>query len=1015
MYIFRGNTTITSVAVKNSSYTSEEINGAHIAYIEFDVRNLIDLKINDSIRYDGEEYYLRHKEDVTKEETSLGFSYRVKLYHEMYRLHDVVVFMYDTPEFKKNFNRYNGTARQVLDIVVRSMNRLNPGWSVGECIETKSMTFDLKDKTCAEALNDLIGAYNSEFHVKSKRIYFGKRELAGSGRVFSQGFGGGFRSITLSSLDDTPPITRLFAYGSDKNMTKDDGYYVKLPGGVNYLEKNVDKYGVIEAIKQFEEVYPHGTFTVTEKIDDYTLRASGIDFDIEAQLIDGVNVVVTFQDGGLAGYDLDIAEKSWDNATKEFRLKENKDEDALKVPGDIHFAVGDKFILTGLRMPQAYIDAASQELQKEAQKYLDSKCENMMRLQAVCDEIFFAENLIRVDCGELLHVKDDRLGIDRKIRVVGVKKYIEDEDTPYRYDLTLSDFLNGSGFMQTIREIAKDNEKLKQKHKDSINYTRRHYRDIKAMQDKLKEDFQKEFGESINPVTIETMQLIVGHEQLQFVFVDSKTKPQNVVTVYPQYANDILKITNPGGVFLKHMTLGIKEVSSKHDETKYRYWAMSDYTSPALNKSKVYRLYARVEASGQNGTFRLSETKIEMNAESGYYHFLMGYLGSESEGARSWGRCYGFTEILPGQITTEIIQDPNARLVIDLVQGTIKGPVTIMAGSTGYENLTDKPNLTVYKTKAEFNVFANQISGQVSQINTKLGGTESELNSLNTWTRQKISQVETGLSGANDNIYALQTAGFITTAQGNALYASAQDMNGNKLVSLITQTPTAISLLSRNINLSGNVTFTNFQSSVNNSLANKPNKSELGNLAYKSMVSKAQLDSTIIDGGFIKTSLIDVNNLVVNNVAFVGDFKIAGGSLLWKDNPTAVYGNPVGTWLTARGSVRVLSEDRNRFGLFSCYDNTFLLDLRISNANPARFITCDFSAGGSRREFVVEARNTGDADWYKRICIRATVLPHKNAIGNLPAIPNSIHSSSTQFWEVLWDARSGCFCLGQQY
>ena len=363
------------------------------------------------------------------------------------------------------------------------------------------------------------------------------------------------------------------------------------------------------------------------------------------------------------------------------------------------------------------------------------------------------------------------------------------------------------------------------------------------------------------------------------------------------------------------MTLGIKEVSSKHDETKYRYWVMSDYTSPALNKSKVYRLYARVEASGQNGTFRLSETKIDMKAESGYYHFLMGYLGAESEGARSWGRCYGFTEILPGQITTEIIQDPNARLVIDLVQGTIKGPVTIMAGSTGYESLADKPNLTVYKTKAEFNVFANQISGQVSQINTKLGATESDLDSLNAWTRQKISQVETGLSGANDKIYSLQTAGFITQAQGNTLYASAQDMNGNNLVSLITQTPTAINLLSRDIVLTGNTTFNSFKVKTENSLAKKPDKSELGNLAYKSMVGKAQLDSTIIDGGFIKTSLIKTDAIFAN-MANIGGFSIApsGGSsgkiLSW--SKYNYFGQPSGTialgpygWNTSKGVVNV--------------------------------------------------------------------------------------------------------------
>ena len=237
---------------------------------------------------------------------------------------------------------------------------------------------------------------------------------------------------------------------------------------------------------------------------------------------------------------------------------------------------------------------------------------------------------------------------------------------------------------------------------------------------------------------------------------------------------------------------------------------------------------------------------------------------------------YGFTFISGRYISTERIQSADGATYFDLDEGVISGNISIMAGSTGYNNLTDKPNLTVYKTKAEFNVFANQISGQVSQINTRLGGTETDLNALNSWTTQRIADVNNKIVSANNEISGLkaQASGFITEARFNTLWSSAVDKNGNYIASVITQTPSAINLLSRNIVLTGNTTFNSFKTETQNSLALKPNKSELGSLAYKSMVSKAQLDSTIIDGGFIKTSLIDVNNLVVNNIAFVGDFKI---------------------------------------------------------------------------------------------------------------------------------------------
>lgn len=43
-------------------------------------------------------------------------------------------------------------------------------------------------------------------------------------------------------------------------------------------------------------------------------------------------------------------------------------------------------------------------------------------------------------------------------------------------------------------------------------------------------------------------------------------------------------------------------------------------------------------------------------------------------------------------------------------------------------------------------------------------------------------------------------------------------------------------------------------------------KKSLGSLAYKSAVSSAMLDSTVISGGYIKTSLLDVNNIWVKNL-----------------------------------------------------------------------------------------------------------------------------------------------------
>ncbi|PNE28550.1 hypothetical protein BHU09_06480 [Tannerella sp. oral taxon 808] len=1014
MKITRKGTQVADVFAGAASYTLEEINGARIAYLEFAALEPVELTVNDAIEYEGETYYIRHREDVTKEETSLGFTYRVKFYHEMYRLHDVVAFMYKEPDFRKNMNKYNGTARQVLDIVVRSMNRVHPGWSLADCIETKAATFDLKDKTCAEVVSDLVAHYDSEFYVDGRAIYFGRREVDGSGLTYRQGPGGGFRSVTLSAVDETPPITRLYAYGSDKNMT--GGEYLQLPGGKKFLEKNTEKYGIVEYVKQFDSIYPHGEFKVTARVDAFTLQASGIDFDLTAQLIDGVEPVVTFQDGGLAGYDLNIVKGTWDAKKKQFRLAKNEQEEALKVPGDIHFAVGDTFTLTGIKMPKAYVDKASEELRVAAQKWLDGKCENQMRLAVTCDEVLFAAEGRRVVCGEMLYVTDRLLAGSRKIRVTSVKKYIEnDGETPYRYELVLSDFLDGNRFMQDVRDLKDESKRLKARQNELERYARRQWRDVKETQEEIKKDFSDKFKESINPVTVETMQLIVGHEQLQFVFVNSRTQPQTVVSLYPQIAGGKVRLS-AAGLYLKHMTMGIKTLSSARDAKAYRYWAMPNYTSPMLDKDKVYRLYARVPVGGEAGTFVVSDSKRELSSEAGYYHLLMGYIGREVDGNRSWGRTYGFTEVLPGQITTELIQDPNARLVIDLVNGRITGPVHITAGS-GYNNLSDKPDLSGFQTKADFQIEADKIHGEVGQVNTKLGGTQQQLESLQTWSQGQVQSILNRQNTADDKIYRLQTAGFLTTAQGNALYASAELADGTKIASYITQSPTAINMISRNINIDASVTFGNFKednaqklAAVNRRVGNA--ESAISQKQGKNDVfdiNRARLNGqTVIEKGYIKTSLINTKAIQISDGTSLGGFYIEGNNISakgWK------WLNDANQALT-QGAISLSPQK----GFVACQyfpgggavkTRVDASGLIIEGAHSTRvidgkIITDEFEIVNKYANCSVKvARIENDPDWhpYVQLCLD---IPHKNHVNKM--------YGSHNYHNVLWDEKTKLLC-----
>ena len=63
------------------------------------------------------------------------------------------------------------------------------------------------------------------------------------------------------------------------------------------------------------------------------------------------------------------------------------------------------------------------------------------------------------------------------------------------------------------------------------------------------------FTESINPITIQTMQVIVGADQLQFEFVND-FEHANETTYGPNlYKNSIEFIEPAGGIYIKHYTL----------------------------------------------------------------------------------------------------------------------------------------------------------------------------------------------------------------------------------------------------------------------------------------------------------------------------------------------------------------------------------------------------------------------------------------------------------------------------
>ena len=93
---------------------------------------------------------------------------------------------------------------------------------------------------------------------------------------------------------------------------------------------------------------------------------------------------------------------------------------------------------------------------------MDGKCEKRIQLRGKCDEIVFRLQNIFIACGQMVGVYSEQLDIDREIRVTKIKRYIEKDGTPsYRYELTLSDFLESNGFKDLVDDVNKCRKRLR--------------------------------------------------------------------------------------------------------------------------------------------------------------------------------------------------------------------------------------------------------------------------------------------------------------------------------------------------------------------------------------------------------------------------------------------------------------------------------------------------------------------------------------------------------------------------
>jgi hypothetical protein len=690
------------ILVDTSSYRYTALQNVGTLYLYFASEEFINIPVGAYCIYKNITYYLMDPDDF-KKKSSRNFEYTLVMYDigailGKYKCRDIVS--------KRLKFDYTAKPHEHLQLIVDNLNMRDSGWKVGECIEAEEKTINYNHIFCSEALPTIADTFKTEYEIDPaiKTIHLRKVEYnKGEPLPLEYGKDKGFvPGLGRSNKDGNRPVTILYVQGGEQNidfskygskelllpknqrLEYEGRTYVSDAEGLYIKRADTTLTDVQEDSLDCSHISPKRVGSVSNVVvsdkekNFYDFIDSSIpdDLNFEDYVIEGNNMTVIFQSGMLAGSNKEF-EVKYVHKERKFLITP-QEIDGQIMPNDIYKPnLGDKYAVFGIQLPDAYIcnnstkEGASWDMFREAAKYLYENEDPKFTFKGELDSIYSKKRWLsiggKIKLGGYILFKDPQFipeGI--KIRITSIKEYIH---RPYSPIIELSNTTTGATVSSELNKIESNEVKTDNQYKNSIQFTKRRFRDAKETISMLN-DALLHFSGSISPISVQTMSLLVGDESLQFRFVNNKTNPTQVEYLVT-YDSKKKVLSAPGGI-LQHMTIGIDTLSSGHKASEYKFWDIEKYTSPTLTETVGYYLYVKANRNGTTGSYVLSKNAIKLEGVEGYYHFLVGILNSEFEEDRSFVELFGFTEILPGRITTDRIVSSDGLNFMDFVNNAFR-------------------------------------------------------------------------------------------------------------------------------------------------------------------------------------------------------------------------------------------------------------------------------------------------------------------------------------------------------
>lgn len=638
MDIKRNGKVIASVEIDEKTTFSGKLLGENKISTEFYSNSVLAIQIADYIEFNNEKYYINQLMPVQKINDQT-FLYTIDFEGEIYLLYNKLYLDNGDSEFT-----YLGNPQAFLNKLLDNINSISSGWT-GTADTADEIQLDFSDDSCRTALTKIAEGFGFEYILNGRDIQLKKTVGIPQNVTLQYGRGNGLYSLERSNVDNQNIVTRLFAFGGDKNIPS--GYRAsRLTIVDKYLEKNTDLYGVIEGIFKDETIYPQRTGSVTATADKLSITDTSIDFDLNKCLVSGETAQIIFKSGDLSGYQFDI--HSFDNDTKTIKFNVYTEKDGTAYPTDaIKPKIGDKYTLVNISMPQSYIDAAEASLRTKAVEYLAKNSVPNVTYKVNINPRFLKANGITFKAGDSVMIQDDSLGVKERLRLTEISYPILE---PNSLTATIGDSVTYTVQERIIAQSVNNRQQILSVDKQNYENIRVANLRMKDLKDSVYDPDGYFDSTNIKPGSIESLMLSVGAKSQNFE-LNSKI------------------IANYNGADKLYISAGILH-HNEFQNSVSADWNVPETTIEPTDAKTCY-LYAKCSKTTQDVLLMLNDSKTDADQE-GYYFLNVGILFAPVDGLRDFRGTYGQTSIIGNTIYGGVFRDILGKCFWDLTHGKFR-------------------------------------------------------------------------------------------------------------------------------------------------------------------------------------------------------------------------------------------------------------------------------------------------------------------------------------------------------